>query len=133
MKKFVSMFLATLTIVAALTVSSAAYSEGVKTNSCGVTYVQTSSRSKYSVNELIVRSIVDKANTMIENMVERELSKRNPDIPGLIEKTNIIASNTIKIATMLGVEVKCEYKAYKYNGTVFYIDPLIVIRRSNVT
>lgn len=132
MKRFVSMFLATLTIVAALTVSSAAYSEGVKTNSCGVTYVQAS-RSNYSVNGLIVRSIVDKANTMIENMVERELSKRNPDIPGLIEKTNVIASGTIKIAAMLGVEVKCEYKAYEYNGTVFYIDPLIVIRRSNVT
>lgn len=132
MKRFVSMFLATLTIVAALTVSSAAYSEGVKTNSCGVTYVQAS-RSNYSVNGLIVRSIVDKANTMIENMVERELSKRNPDIPGLIEKTNVIASGTIKIAAMLGVEVKCEYKAYEYNGTVFYVDPLIVIRRSNVT
>ena len=77
----------------------------------------------------IVVSWVVTANEKISSMVENELEKKNPDIEKLIEHTDKIAENVKERAEKFGIEIVCVYTEYEYEGQIFYIDPLIVIRR----
>lgn len=126
MKKLISVLLAAIMLVSAFTVGAAAVNVNAQGNGRGVQVCGNRfENAKYKAAEIIVES----ANRLIEKMVEVELKKDNPNISQLVWLTDKIAAEAIFVAGLLGVEVVCEYTRYEYNGIVFYIDPLIVIRR----
>ena len=120
----------TVSLLAVLTLSTSAVTVQENGDSQQTTEIAAGpENADYDVQFAIVQKMTENTNNKIIRMVLKELSKKAPDIEKLIAETNELAADLIVKAEKFGIYVICEYTSYEFNGIVFYIDPLIVIRR----
>ena len=89
--------------------------------------VATASAAPAKKQEKAVTSIVKGANALIDLTVK--IAQITPKDDGAIAKkaTDIIAAATKTVAFFIGGKVDCTYTDTEIDGTVYAIDPLIVI------